>query len=230
MSAVTVTDIDPGTTADIGDVNDTISAWNAATAAGQIGGGNVRAEGIDRRCLDSAAHIVAPSAYPSNVVNRTSTGSGLVRSTGVYAVVPVGEVGTYGTELSTLDYTPTLTQSILVTASVYFETDPLTVASAATLPKITLALQRSVNGGGAWTTIAGSVRRFRMRNVGVLSDRDALGNRIPAICRDCTWTMRDTPSATVRYRVVFLTENDGSVATGSDVAFFNGTIFAEVFA
>jgi hypothetical protein len=229
MSTIVVTDILPGTTADIADVNTTIASVNAATAAGSIGGDNVAVEGLDRRTMSSAGHVVYTQAAGTNTVNQTGTASAFVHSTGVYVIVPIGAGGVYGGELTTIDMTPSLTTRMLLTATLAFHS--LWGLAGTARVRLTMALQISTNSGGAWTTIVGTTRRFQMRETGALADPwvDALAHVVPALANCCTWTVSAAPAATVRYRVVYQTADD-TTAGGSDIVFDNGAIFVEPLA
>ena len=91
MSTVTVTDLPPGTAAIAGDVNATMTSWVNGTAAGQIGAINVRQEGIDRRSLSGANHVVFTEETGTNTIVESTASSGAVTNvTGAYIVVTAG--------------------------------------------------------------------------------------------------------------------------------------------
>lgn len=225
MSTLTITDLPAGTAATSANVNATMTSWNTATAAGQIGAANVRPEGIDRRTMSATAHVVATTEIGTNDVNQISTVGAFTHSTGVYAVVPIGQAAApYLGTLRTNTMTVAATSQVIVHASTYFVTSPEPTGTPSVL--VTLALQRSADGGATWATITGTERAYQMRE-STISDRDAAGNRLPAIAQSCTWALADNQTGSLTYRVVYKTAND-STAGGSDVNFQEGSIFVEV--
>lgn len=220
MSTVTVTDLQPGDSTTSTNVNATISSWNSATAAGQIAAPNVRIEGIDRRTLSAAGHVVCTNEAPAMV--GSATNSGLVHSA-VNAVVPLnGGVTPLQTPAITL---ASIVRIVLLHASVSFTCAPQVTGKPRLL--VSLYLEVSTNGGAAWTPIAGTHQEFMTRETGNLSDLAAVPNLVPGLARCATWGITVPPVNGALYRVAYSTLND-TTAGGVDVIFQTGVIFTEV--
>lgn len=218
MSTVTVTPLVAGDTARSADVNATLTSWNTGTAAGQIGADNVRVEGVDRRTMSAAEHVVG-SAAPGNNTIVTIPITGPARSTGVWAAVPL---------LTTVDSTYNGTTDVIVHAHVDIRS--AAQAGGVVPPEalaVSLRLEVSSNSGASWSPVNGSVQTFQMRETGNLCSTAASPKR-PGLKAPATWSVyAGQPTGTRRYRVAYQTAFDGSTAGGVDPDFWAGTIFVE---
>lgn len=215
MSTITVTPLVAGDTARSADVNATLTSWNAGSAAGQIGAENVRVEGIDRRTMSAAEHVVGSASVGSNTI--TTIGATLAqRSTGVWAGVPLLGCGTvvFGAE-----------RYGILHAHIDFRSASLGAGNPRL--QVLFRIEYSENYG-PFTTVVGSVQRFRMRDTGVLCSRTAPPS-IPGLLGSATWSVRVGGSIlnTYQFRVAFQTNFDGASAGGVDPDFLAGTIFLE---
>jgi hypothetical protein len=213
MSRVEVTPLLPGEVATSADVNATLQSWSDNTGPGDISGPNVRLEGIDRRTMSAAEHVVYTTA--SGTATTVITSSGAVSNiTGVYAVVP---------SLLTANLTFATNQQIIVHASTYFEVD-----TDAAQQTVRLIMQSSTNGGGAWSDMVGTEQYFRVRDaysaapVGFTD----VATPFPGIATSASWGVYFTAVAasTCMFRIAFQT-----TLAAPTVTFENGTIFTETF-
>lgn len=214
MSTVTITDLTPGLGAASADLNATSTSWVNATAAGQIGANNVRMEGIDRRSLSGAAHVVATAEMVDNTIVQSSTPTAGVASV-AYAQLTLGGA----TDIKTPARTIATASQVIVHASVSFEGAARSIVGAT--PELYLILQSSTNGGGAWSSLAGTTQVFQMREIGLLCDRSAVLDT-PAIVGTATWAhLHVHGGVSTEYRVAFKT-------TIGTIIFTSGIIFLEV--
>lgn len=218
MSTITVTDLPPGTPATSAGVNQTLSSFNAGTAAGSFVAKNVRLEGIDRRTMSGTGHVVFTTEIGTNTPVSSTGTSGLVRSTGAWSVVNPG------TALVTNSVTIVVTHRTILSASVAF-TGQYGAAAAPRL-YLELVLQQSVDAGVTFTSIIGTHQGFQLRQVG--ATLSGPGAEIPSLSGCATWSTTITPTGTpTLYRVAFQTTNDASTG-GQDINFLDGTIFLEI--
>jgi len=216
MSTVTVTDLPPGTAAIAGDVNATMTSWVNGTAAGQIGAINVRQEGIDRRSLSGANHVVFTEETGTNTIVESTASSGAVTNvTGAYIVV------TAGIALQTNSMTISTSSRVLLHAALSIGS--IAIATAP-LPRVWVALQQSTDAGATWITLTGTAQYFEMREVGV-SGGDCDNSTIlsiPGIAACPAWCVSVSAlGGAVLYRIGFQTQN-------GSVRFESGTIFPEI--
>ncbi len=207
-STVTITPLVPGALATSAAVNLTLSSWNSATAAGQIGASNVRLEGIDRRTLSGPGHVVFTEETGTNT--PVIVGATLATNSVAYALVPGATCPAAG-DLSMSTHTRVLLHAALDISS--------PALAPAPLPMITVILQQSTDGGGTWTDLIGTRQRFSVRLIGVLC---ATATSIPGVVATPGWCVTVAPLATVRYRIAYKTVN-GNFNLNS------GTIFVETF-
>lgn len=216
MSTVAITDLEPGTQPTSTAVNATITSWNTATAAGAIGADNVRVEGVDRRTMSAAGHVVATEEIGSNTIVSSALTSGAVTNTsGSYVVVTCG-----ATNLETNDMTIASTSKVIIHASVFASGDRKVGAPTGL---IQLAIQRSSDGGATWSTLTGTEQNFRYRVQPALYLVDPGGaNFVPGIKASVTWGVANTvTTGTWRYRVGYQT-------AAASAEFLNGVIFPEI--
>ena len=117
MSRVVVTDLVPGTEATSADVNATITSWNAAAGAGDIGPNNVRQEGIDRRTLALGGQAIqAPPADFAACFESGSTAT-VNAITATWGIVDVGATLYIG---PMTDLSSSSSETVVVRASVWF--------------------------------------------------------------------------------------------------------------
>ncbi len=207
MSTITITPLVIGETADSADVNATLSSFNAATAAAQLGSNNVRFEGIDRRTMDADTHVVGSAAYGNNTSVAITTTGPIANATALYVVVP---------GLITASLTIPTTAKCLLHASVGLDNPD---QAAGPMVLVDCILQRSDDVGVSWADLAGTRRRIQMRD----TIPAALSVNQPGIKASISWTVRITPTgAAALYRVGYKTVN-------GNITFTNGTIFPEPF-
>lgn len=214
MSRVEVTPLVPGELATSTDANATITSFEAACGAGDLGANNVRIEGVTRRTIDDSGDVVEMehAAYFSE---RSSSGP-VNNTTGTPAVVSLN-LGTEDMETPDVVGMP-VTARVMVHASLVVNSDA--IPTTASLPRVTLWVERSNDNGGTWTALTGSRRRFRMRDTTPLCD-PALFNGVPGVNQTAMWAQYDAPSTPVRWRVSFETLN-------GDFSFSEGRISVEI--
>lgn len=205
MSRVVITDLVPGTEATSADVNATITSWNNAAGAGDLGANNVRQEGIDRRTLSYAGQAiqsVAGGAY-ADVLYTSSGSSGAVTNAGPYAVISLGGVAMQAGDNAA--YTNSSHQKV-VRASVTFR--------AANLCLVDCTLQSASTNAGPWTSHTNTRQRFLIV-AGVTAAAGCVG----------TYTTSYEISAGSGYqwwRVAY-------TATPGNVTFQYGTLYIETY-
>lgn len=224
MSTVAVTDLIPGEAATSADVNATMTSWNTATAAGAIDVENVRPEGIDRRSLSATNHVVDSELVGTNSpIERVTASGNVTNTTGTAAVITYGD----GTLATAEDITLTSGRKLVVHASLYVRGGTLPTSLAATLPAVWVVLQKSTDGGAAWSTLSGTRRTFRLRDVRTGTGMGTYpaggaGTNIPRVARSINIVYDATTLGVAqRFRVAFETENYA-------FNFINGTIWCEV--
>lgn len=212
MSRIEVTDLVPGESATSADVNSSLTSWNTGTAAGSIDETNVRMEGIDRRTMSAAEHVVYTTA--SGVNTRVIGPSGGVNNnSGSYAEVPG--------PLTTSDLTFDVNAQIIVHATLYMEGATNTTGTI-----VSLIMQSSSNGGGAWSDMVGTRQRFSTGNTasGLNGFTDA-AVPYPGIATSASWSVYFTVAAgqTGMFRIAYQTSDL------ENINFLSGTIFTETF-
>jgi hypothetical protein len=152
MSRVVITDLVPGASANSSDVNATITSWNNAAGAGDIGPNNVRQEGIDRRTLsfpEQAVQSEGAGAF-ADTLFASSASSGAVTNPGPYAAVTLG-----GTDMMLGPHLGTgnpSSDNIVIRASVTFFADNLCLVSC--------VFQVGPTNAGPWTTQTTTRQQF----------------------------------------------------------------------
>jgi hypothetical protein len=202
MSTVTVTDLVPGTEATSTGPNATITSFNAATAAGQIGATNIRTEGVDRWVLNPATNVVEMDTESAEF--SVAAASNLINSV-AYAVVPLaGGASPMVTAAGVV--VPSAPAAPIVHASVVVYN--VTALFAGTYPEVWLRIERSTDGGGVWAPVTGTERHYKMRLTGILCSVN-LTTDIPAIYRTVMWVVYDAGGIgnTTLWRVVYRTLN-----------------------
>jgi len=173
MSRVTVTELPPGDPATSTSINDTITSWNTALAAGAIGTNNVRLEGLDRRTFGASTHAIL----------------------GFYSQATAGNTGmvtaaAYTALATSADFTPTAGGDIIVRGSTFCVGQD---DYATTQTVVTVALQRSTDGGATWATLPNTVCVRRCKTV---NSARVTGNTY-------TFYKESTP-VRVRYRLAYI--------------------------
>lgn len=218
MSTVTITDLDPGTQPTSTAVNATMTSWVNATAAGAIGGNNVRVEGVDRRTMSAAAHVVFTEEVGTNTIADFGTSSAAMTNvTGSYDDIVCGS--NVRTSTTTID----VDTQVILHASVF-----ITGARKALTPSgyCRVALQQSTDGGATWTTITGTRQDFRMKDsaalgVSFVDPNAGAPDDVPGIRATATWGVKVTPpGGAVSYRIGYQTAN-------ASFTFLNAQIFLE---
>jgi len=215
MSTVTVTPLVEGSVATTTDVNATLTSFNTATAAGQLGATNVRVEGVDRRTMSATNHLVQTKDYGNNTTVATAFAGPTTPSPGVYATV-----------VQTADVTVSLPTRLLVHASCGLHSLPQNLGAPRLL--VELRLEYSDDGGGTWTYCNSTYRPFRTR------DTSGVYGGYPGINGSMTWCWRDAaPLGTPRrYRIAYQSTNSTDVVgppPGIAFTIDNGVIFIEPF-
>lgn len=205
MSRVVITDLVPGEAATSTDVNATITSWNNAAGAGDLGAANVRQEGIDRRTLSYSAQAIQSAAAGAfaDVLYQSNGSSGAVTNAGPYAVISLGGVAMMVGD----DTAPTVsTIQKVVRASVTF--------NAANSCLVDCTLQLSATNAGPWTSASSSRQKFLIV-AGVTAAASCVG----------TYTVTLEESATITnqwWRVAYM-------ATPGNVTFQYGTLYIETY-
>lgn len=221
MSTVTVTDLPPGTAAGSADVNATLTSWNSATAAGQVGAANVALEGVDRRTMSADAHVVSTAESGSDTIVVSTGPSAAAASTGVYTVV------TCGVAIQTNAMTIAVAHKVYIHASVLVRAAAVAAGNPRLLVEV--ILQQSTDAGVSWTSLVGTRRRFRMRDFAVANQFTTVNHEIPGIIGSATWKIGVTSGGTSTiFRMAFQTTNDGNSPGGVNPVFVNATIFPEI--
>ena len=145
MSRVTVTELPPGTAATSASINDTITSWNNALAAGALGTNNVRLEGLDRRTLSASNKAIA-GFYEQTTAGAT----GLVTSAAFVALV------------TSSDFTPTTGGDLIVRAVTFYSGED---EYATNNTVVTLRIERSTDGGGTWAAAPNTTLVRKNKNV-----------------------------------------------------------------
>ncbi len=211
MSTVTITNLPPGTAATSTAVNASLTSWNSGTAAGQIGAANIRMEGVDRRTMSAANHVVETTEVANNTIIVSTAASGAVRSTApAITVVTCGIAMTTATMTINIDHIPYIHASISV----------LSASLAAAMPRLLVEvfLQVSIDAGATWTELTGTRRYFQPRDTNVNLTG---GNPILGICGSVSWMTKVTGGAARSFRIAFTTTNDGASVGGTDAIFDN---------
>lgn len=222
MSTVTVTDLPAGTAVVAADVNATLSSWNAATAAGQIGATNIRVEGIDRRTMAVAGNLVEKStASASYFVDSDSLASAV---TGAWTEVQLnGGLSNMRTQAA---ITAPATARLILHVSLNVRKNSRT--TVANTPRVLLRLERSTDNGATWSKITGTTRAFQMRDLsvtgfGAIADPSASALVVPGVRQSIAWSIYvGTVNVATLYRVVYDTVNPGA-----GFIFYGGSISPE---
>lgn len=138
MSRVVQTELVEGAVATAADFNATLSSWNAATAAGQINGGNFREEGLDRSSF-------AAGSVTTTVANGSIRFADSTFAVGVWDLVSGSEIG------------PFPAGPVLIHVSVTMRKDDLSA------PLAGLRVVSSATSGGAGTEVPRTRRDVSMR-------------------------------------------------------------------
>lgn len=221
MSTVTVTPLVEGVVAASADVNATLTSFNDATAAGQLGATNVRQEGIDRRTMSAAGHVVQTQDYGNNTTVATAFAGPTAPSPGAYATV-----------VQTADVTVTLPTKLLIHASCGFHSDPQDTGDPVLL--LEFRLEYSDDSGGTWTAMDGTYRPYEMRDVGAYCHVAGAGPEYPGINNSMTWCWREAlpTGAPRRYRIAYKSTNSTDIVgppPGAAFTIDNGVISIEPF-
>lgn len=222
MSTATVTPLVKGDPATSTAINTTITSFNTAMNTSQIAASNVRMEGIDRRAMSGAGHVVETQESGTNTIKNTANSGAVNNPTALYVVVP----GFGGDTLVTNTFTVAASSRMPLHASVWVTSN--SANSGAVRLRVDLILQQSVDAGVTWTDITGTRRRCQMRETGALCSA-AANPKIPGLNHSITWSVYvATIGVGTSYRVGYKTVNDSSTG-GQDPTFENGTIFVETF-
>lgn len=211
MSRVVVTDLVPGTAATSTAVNATITSWNDAAGAADLGAANVRQEGIDRRTLSSAAQAVqaAPATFP----NCIASGSTLT----AYAITAATTVVNVGTNLQLgpmTDLSASSSEMVVVRASVWL-TAAIETAPLSGVPALTELLIQSSADAAAWVSHNSTYQSFRLSF--------PYANVTPNCVATYTAAVAVAPDASrVYWRLAF--------QSSGPVSFDNGLIYVEEYA
>lgn len=144
MSRVVQTELFDGDTASAADFNATLTSWNAATAAGQIGANNFREEGLDRGVF--AVNSVKSSGSVAGF-RRFTDNNIFVAPPGFTTLAPGSVIGPFQEDEL---------YNVLVHYSVMVRTDSGLVG---------VRLARSANAGGPWAAVANTYRVVSTRSV-----------------------------------------------------------------
>lgn len=217
MSTITVTPLPAGAKALSADVNATLTSWNSGTATGQIGATNVRMEGVDRRTMSAAQHVVNTQAAADNTI-VTIPITGPARSTAAWSGVPL---------LVTVDSAYDGSADVIVHAHVDIRSASQVTGMAQPPLMVGVRIEQSIDAGASWTTVVGTPQWFQMRETGALCSA-AANPKVPGIKAAATWSVYvGKRTNTWRFRVAYYTEYDGSYPNGVDPDFWAGTIFVE---
>ena len=217
MSTVTVTDLPAGTAVVAADVNATLSSWNAATAAGQIGTTNVAVEGIDRRTMNVAGNLVEKDTSSAAYFQASDSLASAV--TGAWTEVQLlGGASNMRTQAA---ITAPSTARLLLHVSL--DVRKASTVAVANMPRVLFRLERSTDNGATWSKVTATTRSFRMRDTGTTSDPSASALTAPGVRQSVAWSLYvATTNAATLYRVVYDTVNPGA-----GFIFYNGTISPE---
>ena len=179
MSTVEVTDLVPGTPATSTAVNQSLASWNTGTAAGQIGGTNIRVEGVDRWVMNPAGNVVEMDTEAAEY--EESVASAATAATTALSVVSLDGGASDMVTPAVLNLP--LGVDVIIHASVRVYSVAI---AAAPLPEVVLYLQYSVDAGATWLSFPGSRRRYQMRDTGALCSLN-VSTDIPGIDQTVTW-------------------------------------------
>jgi len=168
MSRVTITDLVPGEEATSADVNATITSWNNAAGAGDIGPNNVRQEGIDRRTLSLGGQAIqAPPADFSDCIESGSTATPNAVAA-AWTIVDVGPTLYIG---PMTDLSSSSSETVVVRASLWFQGAALDGAGDPALYEF--ILQSSANAS-TWADYDESYQAFQVTDWVHLAGTDSV--------------------------------------------------------
>lgn len=217
MSTVTVTDLVAGTPATSTAVNATLTSFNSATAAGQLGATNVRVEGVDRWVMSSTGNVVEMNTQTAEYLQLAASAA-ISNATGTPVVIPLN-AGASNLQTPASVTIPSGAKCV-VHASVRCNSDSYLYAG--TLARVIVYLQESTDGGGTWATVTGGRRAVQMRETGRYCSLNST-TTVPGISETFTWAQyTGTPGTTVLWRIAYETEN-------ATVTFDDGVISPQVF-